>query len=192
MKVSQPNLHTVDWIKIPAPKDDGGAQHLPGLRLPSVVLSATSVMSVDLAALKGRTVLYIYPMTGKPGTALPEGWDNIPGARGCTPQSCAFRDHHAELCAAGADHVFGLSTQSTADQQEAAERLHLPFALLSDAGLDLCRALNLPHMTVEGRVMLKRMALIIDDGRIGHVFYPVFPPDRNAGDVLAWLKENPR
>lgn len=192
MKVSQPNLHDVDWSKIPAPKDDGGAQHLPGLRLPSVVLSTTSARSVDLAALKGRTVLYIYPMTGKPGTSLPDGWDDIPGARGCTPQSCAFRDHHAELRAAGADHVFGLSTQSTADQQEAAERLHLPFALLSDAGLDLCRALNLPHMTVEGRVMLKRMALIIDDGRIGHVFYPVFPPDRNAGDVLAWLKENPR
>lgn len=189
--MSQPNLLAVDWSKIPAPKDDGAAQHLPGLRLPTVVLSATDGRSVDLAALTGRTVVYVYPMTGKPGVALPDGWDEIPGARGCTPQSCAFRDHFGELRAAGAEHVFGLSTQSTADQREAAERLHLPFPLLSDAGGELCRGLSLPHMTVDGRLMLKRMTLIIDEGCITHAFYPVFPPDRNARDVLAWLKEHP-
>lgn len=190
--MTQPNLLSVDWSRIPAPQDDGAARHLPGLRLPSLTLQASNGTHVDLSVLAGRTVAYVYPMTGKPGVALPEGWDEIPGARGCTPQSCAFRDHFEELRAAGAAHVFGLSTQSTADQQEAAARLHLPFALLSDAGLELCRALSLPHMTVEGRIMLKRMALIIDDGRICHVFYPVFPPDRNAGDVLAWLQQRNR
>lgn len=136
-------------------------------------------------------MLYVYPMTGRPGVALPQGWDEIPGARGCTPQSCAFRDHFEELRSEGADNVFGLSTQQTVEQHEAAIRLHLPFRLLSDSELKLANALKLPCMIVEGRVMLKRMALVIDDGRIRHVFYPVFPPDRNAGDVLAWLRGNP-
>ncbi len=137
-------------------------------------------------------MLYIYPMTGQPGVALPQGWDEIPGARGCTPQSCAFRDHHAELLETGSDRVFGLSTQCTAYQREAAERLHLPFALLSDEKLQLAQVLKLPMMSVEGQTLLKRMALIIDDGRVAQVFYPVFPPDRNAADVLAWLKDNSR
>ena len=131
--------------------------------------------------------------TGEPGKiSLVDDWDMIPGARGFTPQSCAFRDHHGELLAAGAAHLFGLSTQDTAYQQEAAERLHLPFAILSDEKLVLTKALRLPTMEVAGLTLLKRMALVIDDGRITKVFYPVFPPDRNAADVLVWLKANPR
>lgn len=189
---AQPNLLAVDWSKLPAPQDDGGARHLPGLIVPSLALAATDGRAVDLAALQGRTVLYVYPMTGQPGTALPDGWDEIPGARGCTPQSCAFRDHYAELRAAGADQVFGLSAQATAEQCEAAGRLHLPFALLSDADLRFARALGAPVMDVAGRTLLKRMALIIDDASVRHVFYPVFPPDKNASDVLAWLKAHPR
>ena len=181
---------TGDW-PYPAPEDDGAAAHLPGLRVPDIDLKATNGGTVSLAWLKGRTVLYVYPMTGQPGVALPEGWDAIPGARGCTPQSCAFRDHYAELKAAGAAHVFGLSTQDSGYQREMAERLHLPFSVLSDADLELTRELRLPTMQVAGKTLIKRMALIIDDGVITRVFYPVFPPDRNAGDVLAWLHDNP-
>lgn len=186
------DLLSVDWSALPAPDDDGAATHLEGARLPNVPLAASDGTAVDLGALGGRTVLYIYPMTGQPGKALPDGWDQIPGARGCTPQSCAFRDHYSELRAAGADHVFGLSTQETDWQREAVTRLHLPFALLSDAKFSLMEALRLPQLSVEGRRLLKRMALIVDDGRIRKVFYPVFPPDRNAADVLAWLQENTR
>ena len=141
---------------------------------------------------RGRTVVYAYPRTGQPGAALPTGWDDIPGARGCTPQSCAFRDHFADLKSADVSHVFGLSTQDNAYQTEAAERLHLPFPLLSDDKLALATALKLPTMQVEDMTLLKRMALVIDDARITHVFYPVFPPDRNASDVLAWLQAHPR
>lgn len=182
------SLTEVDWSKLPPPQDDGAADHLKGLRIPSVALAATDGTSVDLAGLEGLSVVYVYPLTGRPGQALPEGWDDIPGARGCTPQSCAFRDHHAELIAAGAARVFGLSTQDTDYQMEAAGRLHLPFPLLSDAALRLTTSLRLPVMLVFGSTLLKRMALIIENGVIMHVFYPVFPPDRNAGDVLAWLK----
>jgi peroxiredoxin len=189
---SQPSLTGVDWSKIPPPPDDGAAAHLAGLRAPDIDLKATNGGTVSLAWLRGRTVVYVYPMTGKPGVALPDGWDEIPGARGCTPQSCAFRDHHGELIAAGAQHVFGLSTQDSDYQREMAERLHLPFSVLSDADLELTRELKLPTMAVDGKTLLKRMALILDDGVIRHVFYPVFPPDRNAGDVLAWLKANPK
>jgi len=142
--------------------------------------------------LPGRTVLFAYPRTGEPGKlGLVEDWDLIPGARGCTPQTCAFRDLFAELKAAGARQVFGLSTQSNAYQAEMAARLHLPFPVLSDEKLRLTRALSLPTMEVAGLTLIKRMALIIDNGRIGHVFYPVFPPDRNAGEVLAWLRAHP-
>jgi peroxiredoxin (alkyl hydroperoxide reductase subunit C) len=141
--------------------------------------------------MSGRTVVFAYPRTGEPGKiALVDDWDMIPGARGCTPQTCAFRDLFADLKAAGARHVFGLSTQSNAYQTEMASRLHLPFPVLSDEKLALTRALDLPTMQVAGLTMIKRLALIIDGARITHVFYPVFPPDRNAGDVLAWLKEN--
>ncbi|AVT76791.1 peroxiredoxin [Rhodopseudomonas palustris] len=189
----QPDLLKVDWSAIPAPDDDGAAAHLAGAAIPSVALPATDGGSVTLSSLPGRTALFVYPRTGVPGQiSLVDDWDMIPGARGCTPQTCSFRDLFAELKAAGADAVFGLSTQSTAYQTEMATRLHLPFAVLSDESLALTRALNLPTMQVAGMTLLKRMALIIDDGRISHVFYPVFPPDRNASDVLEWLKGNRR
>ncbi|MEM9726341.1 MAG: peroxiredoxin [Pseudomonadota bacterium] len=176
---------------LPIPEDDGAAAHLEGLALPSLALAATNGGGVDLSSEPGRVVVYLYPKTGQPGTAMPEGWDAIPGARGCTPQSCAFRDHHAELTAAGVAAVFGLSTQSTAYQREAAERLHLPFPLLSDADLALTDALGLPTFTAVGERLVKRLTLVIDSGRITKSFYPVFPPDRNASDVLAWLAAAP-
>ena len=174
---------------IPAPQDDGAARHLTGFKLPSVPLVATDGTTVDLSKLSGRTLVYIYPRTGVPGQPLPEGWDQIPGARGCTPQSCSFRDHFAELKRLGVAHVYGLSTQNTAYQREAAERLHLPFPLLSDHDLKLTGALQLPTFAVAGMTLIKRMALVIDDGTITHVFYPVFPPDKNAEEVIAWLKQ---
>jgi peroxiredoxin (alkyl hydroperoxide reductase subunit C) len=188
---NQPNLHGVDWSKIPAPGDDGGAQHLQGLAIPDVPLAATDGASVSFARLPGRAVVFAYPRTGVPGEISPvPDWDMIPGARGCTPQACAFRDLHKDLAAAGAAHVYGLSTQDTAYQREAAERLHLTFPLLSDERLALATALRLPTMQVGGMTLLKRLSVVIDDGIIAKVFYPVFPPDRNAGDVLAWLQQN--
>jgi len=190
--MSQDDLFQVDWSRIPAPVDDGAARHLVGRVLPAVALPATDGATVTLSELPGRSVVFGYPRTGEPGRiALVEDWDMIPGARGCTPQTCAFRDLFAELTAAGARRVFGLSTQSTEYQREMAERLHLPFPVLSDEGLALTRALSLPTMQVAGQTMIKRLTMIIDEGRISHVFYPVFPPDRNAGDVLAWLRDNP-
>jgi peroxiredoxin len=190
---NQPDLMGVDWSKIPAPQDDGGARHLAGLGLPDIALAATDGSQVSLARLPGRIVVFAYPRTGVPGqiSVVPD-WDMIPGARGCTPQSCAFRDLHKDLAAAGAAHVFGLSAQDTAYQREAAERLHLPFPLLSDEKLALARALRLPTMEVAALTLIKRLAMVIDDARITQVFYPVFPPDRNAGEVLAWLQQNPR
>jgi peroxiredoxin len=190
--MNQKNLLEVDWSKIPAPADDGAAAHLNGMTVPPVGLLATDDTLVTVAALPGRTVVFAYPRTGEPGKiALVDDWDMIPGARGCTPQTCAFRDLFADLKAAGAAHVFGLSTQSNAYQAEMAARLHLPFPVLSDEKLVLTRALDLPTMEVAGLILVKRLALVIDNARIRHVFYPVFPPDRNADDVLAWLKENP-
>lgn len=190
--MNQKNLLDVDWSTIPAPADDGGAAHLVGMTIPPIALPATDDTAVTLAELPGRIVVFAYPRTGEPGKiALVDDWDMIPGARGCTPQTCAFRDLFADLKAAGAQHVFGLSTQSNGYQTEMAGRLHLPFPVLSDEKLALARALNLPTMEAAGLTLLKRMALIIDDARITHVFYPVFPPDRNAGDVLAWLEANP-
>ncbi len=191
--MNQPNLMDVDWSRIPAPADDGAASHLVGLKMPPVALQATDGSSVTLASLPGRTVLFAYPRTGEPGKiGLVDDWDMIPGARGCTPQTCAFRDLFKGLKDAGAQHVFGISTQDTAYQRAMVERLHVPFQVLSDAGLALTRALKLPVMDVAGLTLIKRLALIIDDAAITHVFYPVFPPDRNAGDVLAWLQANPR
>src|SRR5260221_1897207 len=151
-----PNILPAD---LPVPEDDGAARHLAGMQLPEVALQATDGTQVDLARLAGRTVVYIYPRTGRPGVALPDGWDAIPGARGCTPQSCSFRDHFAELNALGVAHLYGLSTQDTAYQREAVERLHLPFAILSDQRLELARAINLPTFTTAGVTLLKRMAL---------------------------------
>ena len=190
--MNQKNLLEVDWSLIPAPTDDGATAHLPGMTIPPVSLMATNDTRVTLAGLPGRTIVFAYPRTGEPGKiSLVEDWDMIPGARGCTPQTCSFRDLYAELKAAGATQVFGLSTQSNAYQTEMASRLHLPFPVLSDETLELTRALELPTMDVAGLTLIKRLALVIDDARITHVFYPVFPPDRNAGDVLAWLKDNP-
>jgi len=182
------NLTDVDWSQLPVPEDDGAAAHLTGSKLQSIDLLTTSGSTVDLAGLKGMIVLYIYPMTGRPDTPLPDGWDSIPGARGCTPQSCAFRDHHADLKALGVTHLFGVSTQSTEYQTEAAERMHLPFPLLSDENLSFTRAHQLPTFEVEGMTLLRRMALIVIAGMIVRTFYPVFPPDKNADDVIDWLK----
>src|SRR3954462_4410370 len=167
MSMNQKNLLEVDWSKIPAPTDDGAAAHLVGMTIPPVTLLATDDNPVDLSALPGRTVIFAYPRTGEPGKiSLVDDWDMIPGARGCTPQTCAFRDLYAELKAAGAKHVFGLSTQSNAYQTEMASRLHLPFPVLSDVKLALTRALDLPAMQVAGLTMSKRMTLITDDARI--------------------------
>ena len=173
---------------IPAPTDDGAADHLPGMPIPSVPLMSTGGEAVDIAALSGKTVVYCYPMTGRPDRNLPQGWDEIPGARGCTPQSCSFRDHHAELRNLGV-RVFGLSTQSTGYQREAVGRLRLPFDLLSDEDLALAEALSLPTFEADGMILLKRLTLIIEDGRVEKVFYPVFPPGKNAEEVLAWLRQ---
>ncbi|MBR0796171.1 peroxiredoxin [Bradyrhizobium jicamae] len=190
--MTQSSLTDVDWSKIPAPVDDGEAAHLKGMKLPPLSLRATNDTTVTLSALDGRTVVFAYPRTGEPGKiGLVDDWDMIPGARGCTPQACSFRDLFAELKAAGAAQVFGLSTQSNAYQTEMASRLHLPFPVLSDEALELTRALKLPTLSVAGLTLIKRLVLVIDDGRITHVFYPVFPPDRSAGDVLDWLWENP-
>jgi peroxiredoxin len=155
----------------------------------SVRLPSTSGETVDLSALRGRVVVYAYPRTGRPGMDDPDGWDMIPGARGCTPQSCSFRDHFAELTALGVDRLFGLSTQDSEYQREAAERLHLPFSILSDDRLNLTRAMKLPTFEASGMTLLKRFTLVIDDGVVTHVFYPVFPPDRSAADVIEWLSK---
>lgn len=187
MTETKTSVDAPDWSTIPAPVEDGATRHLVGARLAAVSLRATDGGQVDLAALRGRSVVYAYPRTGRPGTDNPPGWDMIPGARGCTPQSCSFRDRAAELKALGVQHLFGLSTQDPAYQREAAERLHLPFALLSDEDLRLTRAMKLPTFDTSGMTLLKRFTLVIDDGVITHVLYPVFPPDRSAADVIEWL-----
>ncbi len=183
------DLHALP-LDLPIPVDDGACDHLPGLPLPPVPLAATDGEAVDPSALHGRSVVYIYPRTGRPDQEIPDGWNAIPGARGCTPQSCAYRDHHAELRALGA-RVFGLSTQETAYQREAVDRLHLPFPLLSDAALAFAGALRLPTFEVTGMTLIKRLTLIVTDGVIERVFYPVFPPDADAGRVIAWLRDHP-
>jgi peroxiredoxin len=184
---SQENIHEVPQ-GLPVPTDDGACDHLPGMRLPSVSLMSTAADQVDLSALTGTTIVYCYPLTGRPDQNLPPGWDDIPGARGCTPQSCAFRDHHAELRELGA-RVFGLSTQDTAYQREASGRLHLPFLLLSDEKRESARALELPTFEAEGMTLIKRLTLVIEEGEILKVFYPVFPPGKNAQEVADWLSE---
>jgi peroxiredoxin len=174
---------------LPVPADDGAASQLPGRAMPALSLPATSGGQVALDALgSGRTVVYVYPMTGRPGVDLPEGWDDIPGARGCTPESCGFRNLYTELRAAGAAQVFGLSSQPTGYQAEAVDRLHLPFAMLSDEHLALAGALGLPTFTAGGMTLYRRLTMIVTDGVIEHVFYPVFPPDRHAQEVLDWLR----
>ena len=172
--------------ELPVPVDDGACNHLTSMSLPHLSLASTKGGEINLSSLSGLTVIYIYPMTGRPDTPLPDGWDQIPGARGCTPQSCSFRDYYEELNQFNAT-VFGLSTQSTVYQQEAAERRHLPFALLSDEGLKLAEALSLPTMEVEGKTLIKRTTLICNNGVIKKVFYPVFPPDQSASEVINYL-----
>ena len=178
-----------DWSTIPAPVDDGASSHLRGTRVPPLALLATDGSAVDLSALPGRIVVYAYPRTGRPGVPNPEGWDLIPGARGCTPQTCSFRDHFEELRRLGVDQLFALSTQSTDYQREAVARLHLPFTLISDEDLRLASAMRLPTFRTAGMTLLKRFTLVIDDGTVTHVFYPVFPPDESAAEVIAWLRE---
>ncbi len=185
-------VDTPDWSTIPAPPDDGAARHLVGATMASAPLPATNGQMVDLSAAPGRVVVYAYPRTGQPGIENPDGWDMIPGARGCTPQSCSFRDHFAELRGLGVEHLFGLSTQDPDYQREAAERLHLPFPLLSDEKLGLTRAMGLPTFETGGMTLLKRFTLVIENGVVNHVFYPVFPPDRSASDVVEWLSQKAR
>jgi peroxiredoxin len=184
------SIATPDWSTLPVPEDDGAARHLPGMHLPSIPLPATDGSLVDLATLRGLTVLFAYPRTGVPGQPNPDGWDLIPGARGCTPQTCAFRDLYAELQSLGVDHLYGLSTQDTDYQREMAARLHLPFTILSDHELRLTRALHLPTFEAGSTILLKRLTLILRDALIEHVFYPVFPPDQNAAAVAAWLRNH--
>lgn len=175
---------------LPVPVDDGTCDHLLGMKLPSVPLMSTRERAVDLSSLTGRVVLYCYPRTGRPDEQPPKGWNEIPGARGCTPQSCAFRDHYEELRALGVE-VFGLSTQTTDDQKEAAERLHLPFELLSDSELAFTRALRLPTFEVDSMILIERVTLIVANGKVEKLFYPVFPPDKNPDEVIKWLSRNP-
>jgi peroxiredoxin len=178
---------------LPIPSDGGATTHLPGMRVPPIPLSTTDGVDQMLgqAGRLERRVVYAYPRTGRPGESpLVEDWDLIPGARGCTPESCAFRDHYAELARAGAD-VVGLSTQDTEYQREAVERLNLPFALVSDSRLRLTRAMRLPTLEIGEHVLLKRFTLVIRAGLVEHVFYPVFPPDRHAQEILAWLEAHP-
>ena len=176
---------------LPVPVDDGSADHLRGAAIPDIALQATDGRLLSLAKLgRTRTVIYAYPRTGRPGVApLVDDWDMIPGARGCTPETCGFRDHHSEMQAAGAD-VFGLSTQTFDYQRELVDRLHLPFPILSDADLELTRAWRLPTFEAAGQTLLKRITLVLRAGKVEHVWYPVFPPDRHADEVLAWLRTN--
>jgi peroxiredoxin len=178
-------------LNLPVPKDDGGARHLVGMAMPDLELPSTSNRRVNLSKVSApRLVIYAYPMTGRPDRKLPQGWDEIPGARGCTPETCGFRDHHKDLAKLQAE-VFGVSTQDTAYQQEMVKRLEVPFEVLSDEDFALTRALKLPTFTVEGMTLMKRLTLIVRNNRIEHVFYPVFPPDKHAEEVIAWLKAHP-
>jgi len=171
---------------LPVPVDDGACDHLTRLAVPALELDS-SHGPVDLAELAaGRAVLYVYPRTGRPDRAVPEGWDAIPGARGCTTQSCGCRVHAAELAAHGAG-VAGLSSQTLDEQLELAERLHMPFPVIADPEMELGAAIGLPTFEFEGATLYKRVTLVLEAGRIAKVFYPVFPPDRNAEEVLAWL-----
>jgi len=184
------SLETIDWGTLPQPENDGAADHLKGMRIPGVILPGTDGSKVELASIPGLLILYAYPLTGRPDIALPEGWNNIPGARGCTPQSCAYRDHFKEIQDLGVRGVFGVSVQTTEYQREAAARLHLPFSLLSDADYLLTDALRLPTMIVEGRRLVKRLSMVIRDAKIVDVNYPVFPPDRDAPRIIDWLRNH--
>lgn len=177
---------------LPVPEDDGAADHLPGTELPEIALSATDGTTVALQELPLRTIIYVYPLTGRPDKdVIPEGWEDVPGARGCTPESRGFQNQYDELQSNGVGEVFGLSTQSSGYQREARERLELPFEMLSDAEWELADKLDLPMFTIDGKEYLKRLTLILSGGNIEHVFYPIFPPDEHASEVLEWVKNNP-
>jgi peroxiredoxin len=189
--VEEPDVSDYQQLpsNLPMPQDDGAADHLPGAAMPPLVLRDTGGNEVALDQLgPGRTVIYIYPLSGRPGVDLPAGWDASPGARGCTPEACGFRDHHADLQAAGAHAVYGLSSQSTDYQAELAERLRLPFSILSDPDPALAEALDLPTFEAAGERLFWRLTTFVTDGRIEHAFYPIFPPDQHAAEVLEWLR----
>jgi peroxiredoxin len=177
---------------LPAPVADGAADHLPGGIIPSMMLPATNGTMVDLSKLTGRIIVYCFPKMGRSADEPdPDGWAAIPGAYGCTQQSCRFRDHYQELKALGVSEVFGLSLQTTDYQREARDRVHLPCELLSDAEQDFTHQLQLPTFKVEGEIFHKRLTMVLSNGRVEHVFYPVFPPDEHAEEVVEWLKIHP-
>ena len=180
------DIHTIPE-DLPIPEDDGAADHLLNAVVPPIALDTTTGDTVRLDQLEGRTVLFCYPRTGRPDEELPPGWNAIPGARGCTPEACGFRDAHRQFSDLGV-RVLALSTQPSDYQSEMADRLHLPFPVLSDERLELTTALGLPTFETSGWTLLKRLTLVVDGGRIEHVFYPVFPPDGHAPEVLDWLR----
>jgi len=174
---------------LPVPEDDGACAHLEGTDMPTIALASTSGAKINIGLESGISVVYFYPMTGRPDAPPMVGWNEIPGARGCTPQSCSFRDHHADLLELGAK-VYGVSSQSSEDQKEAVQRLHLPFELLSDSNFELATTLRLPTFTYNSLRLIKRLTLIINNSSIRKVFYPVFPTNENAANVIAWLQDN--
>jgi peroxiredoxin (alkyl hydroperoxide reductase subunit C) len=188
--MNQKDFFNVDWSKIPEPKLDFNLEHLNQLIIPDLKLNSTDDTTVSLSNLKGITVIYVYPMTGVPGKELPEGWDEIPGARGCTPQSCSFRDNFSKLKKLGVNNIFGLSTQSTEYQKELATRLHLPYSILSDEKLEFSKKLKLPMFKVLKMNLLKRITLILKDNKIIKYFYPIFPPTKNIEDVINFFEKS--
>lgn len=172
---------------LPKPGDDGACNHLKGLAFPPIPLASTAGNTVDPSTLSGLSILFCYPRTGAPGETVPDEWNAIPGARGCTPQACSFRDAADDFLTHGVSYVFGVSTQDTPYQQEVRQRVHLPFQLLSDEHLEMTNRLDLPTFEWEGKKLIKRLTMAVEDGKIVHVWYPVFPPDRSAADVLQWL-----
>ena len=187
--MNQKDFFNVDWSKIPEPSLDVNLNHLNNFRITHIELNSTDNKIVNISRLKEISVIYVYPMSGVPGKALPEGWDEIPGARGCTPQSCSFRDNFSKLKELGVKNIFGLSTQNTEYQKELADRLHLPYTILSDEKLEFAKKLKLPLFKVEGMDLIKRITLILKDNEIVKYFYPIFPPTKNVEDVIEYFQK---